>query len=130
MRFRIRLLVLCTLAASVLDAGCAKKGFEVGRWIVRKSRDPEVPLKKQVRLEFRSDSTFVYTVRDAAGNEDRREGEYRFSEPGTILMKFAGGAEWEAFITEAKDGPILEFTGKAGMSDVLFCIPEPPKTPF
>jgi hypothetical protein len=129
-RSRTWLLILFTLAASILDAGCAKKGFEVGRWMVRKSRDPDVPSKKQVQLEFRSDWTFVYVVRDSAGNEDRREGSYRFPEPGTILMKFLGGAEWEAFIADAKDGPILEFTGKDGMSDVIFCIPAPRKGPF
>ena len=128
--WRIGVLILSTLAASLAGIGCAKKSFEVGRWVVRKSRDPDVPLKKQVRLEFRGNSSFVYTTLDATGREDRREGDYRFSEPGMILMKFAGGLEWEAAITDGKEGPILEFTGKGGMRDVIFCIPDPRKIPF
>jgi hypothetical protein len=129
MRHRRFVGVLLEVGAIWLTAsGCAttkQDPFPVGRWIVRKSRDKDVPEKKQIRLEFRSNGTFVYAVTDSTGRQDRKEGRYEIPEPDKLRMKFSDGLEWEATTTDSKNGPILEFWGKGGMTDVLFCIQEP-----
>jgi hypothetical protein len=114
------------LATCFLAVGCtaSRESFPVGRWVVKKSRDPEVPGKKHIRIEFRSDSSFVYSVQDVTGHEDRREGMFRYDDSGMFVMKFMDGVEWKSALFEGAEGPILEFWEDGKMRDLYFCIPE------